>query len=61
MLVTHKQWQKLTHTARDPQDLLTVTGFPTINPHFPGITVPTTQTTTKQIQQDAPKATPTGG
>ncbi len=41
----------LSEAARNPQDLLIVEGYPTVDPRFAGITVLATQATTKQLQQ----------
>ncbi len=51
MLIARKQWQQVAQAARDPQDLLIVEGYPTVDPRFNGITVLATQATTKQRQQ----------
>ncbi len=51
ILIAKKQWQKVAQAAANPQDLLIVEGFPTVDPRFNGITVLATNTTTKQLQQ----------
>ncbi|MDP9375953.1 MAG: phosphorylated adapter RNA export RNA-binding domain-containing protein [Chloroflexota bacterium] len=63
VLIACKQWQKVAQAARDPQDLLIVEGYPTLDPRFAGITVLATQATTKQLQQARRQReqTPTGG
>ncbi len=51
VLIARKQWQKVAQAAQNPQDLLIVEGYPTVDPRFNGITVLATQATTKQLQQ----------
>ncbi len=51
VFIARKQWQKVAQAARNPQDLLIVEGYPTVDPRFAGITVLATQATTKQLQQ----------
>ena len=51
MLIARKQWQRVAQAAWNPQDLLIVEGYPTVDPRFAGITVLATQATTKQLQQ----------
>ncbi len=51
VFIARKQWQKVAQAARNPQDLLIVEGYPTVDPRFNGITVLATQATTKQLQQ----------
>ncbi|MDP9372046.1 MAG: hypothetical protein M3Q65_06270, partial [Chloroflexota bacterium] len=51
VFIAKKQWQKVAQAARNPQDLLIVEGYPTVDPRFNGITVLATQATSKQLQQ----------
>ena len=51
VFIAKKQWQKVAQAAQNPQDLLIVEGYPTVDPRFQGITVLATQATTKQLQQ----------
>ncbi len=51
VFIAKKQWQKVAQAAQNPQDLLIVEGYPTVDPRFAGITVLATQATTKQLQQ----------
>ena len=51
VFIAKKQWQKVAQAAQNPQDLLIVEGYPTVDPRFNGITVLATQATTKQLQQ----------
>ncbi len=51
VFIARKQWQKVAQAARNPQDLLIVEGYPTMDPRFNGITVLATQATSKQLQQ----------
>ncbi len=51
VFIARKQWQKVARAAQNPQDLLIVEGYPTVDPRFAGITVLATQATTKQLQQ----------
>ncbi len=51
VFIAKKQWQKVAQAAQNPQDLLIVEGYPTVDPRFHGITVLATQATTKQLQQ----------
>ena len=51
VFIARKQWQKVAQAAQNPQDLLIVEGYPTVDPRFAGITVLATQATTKQLQQ----------
>ncbi|MDP9375754.1 MAG: phosphorylated adapter RNA export RNA-binding domain-containing protein [Chloroflexota bacterium] len=63
VFIARKQWQKVAQAARNPQDLLIVEGYPTVDPRFAGITVLATQATTKQLQQAQRlrEQPPTGG
>ncbi len=51
VFIAKKQWQKVAQAAQNPQDLLIVEGYPTVDPRFNGITVLATQATSKQLQQ----------
>ncbi len=51
VFIARKQWQRVAQAAQNPQDLLIVEGYPTVDPRFTGITVLATQATTKQLQQ----------
>ncbi len=51
VFIAKKQWQRVAQAAQNPQDLLIVEGYPTVDPRFHGITVLATQATTKQLQQ----------
>ena len=44
-----KQWQKVADAIKDPEDVLIVEGYPAHD--AAGISVYTTNTTTKQLQQ----------
>ena len=51
LLIARKQWDKVTASLRRPDDALIVEGYPTLDARFPGITVLTTRTTTRLLQQ----------
>ncbi len=51
LLIARKQWEKVAASLRQPEDLLIVEGYPTLDRRFEGITVLATRTTTKLLQQ----------
>jgi Phosphorylated adapter RNA export protein, RNA-binding domain len=51
LLIARKQWEKVAASLRQPDDLLIVEGYPTLDRRFEGITVLATRTTTKLLQQ----------
>ena len=51
LLIAWKQWEKVAASLRQPEDLLIVEGYPTLDRRFEGITVLATRTTTKLLQQ----------
>jgi hypothetical protein len=46
-----KQWKKVSESIRDPEDVLIVEGFPTLDPQASAIAVFATNATTKHLQQ----------
>ena len=51
LLIARKQWEKVAASLRQPEDLLIVEGYPTLDRRFAGITGLATRTTTKLLQQ----------
>ena len=51
LLIARKHWEKVAPSLRQPEDLLIVEGYPTLDRRFEGITVLATRTTTKLQQQ----------
>ena len=51
LLIARKHWEKVAASLRQPEDLLIVEGYPTLDRRFEGITVLATRTTTKLLQQ----------
>jgi hypothetical protein len=46
-----KQWRTVAESITNPEDVLSIEGYPTQHPQFAGITVYATQVTTKLQQQ----------
>ena len=60
VLIARKQWAKVAEAIQDPDDVLIIEGYPTLDPQLRGIAVFTLNVTTKKLQSTKRQAQDSG-